>query len=65
MKKVRNVQRAGGRLAIIVDDVEEKLYNVLTIDDATGSGALIPSLMIGKKDGQKLFQFLNKNKNSK
>jgi hypothetical protein len=56
--KVRNVERAGGSLAVIIDDGNSDIANVVMSDDGTGTGILIPSMLISRKDGEKLKDYL-------
>jgi len=58
--KVRNVERAGGSLAVIIDDTFEDVDKVIMSDDGTGTGIRIPAMLIGKKEGQILKDFLTK-----
>ena len=58
--KVRNVERAGGSLAVIIDDSFEDVHKVIMSDDGTGTGIRIPAMLIGKKEGQILKDFLTK-----
>jgi hypothetical protein len=58
--KVRNVERAGGSLAVIIDDTYEDVNKVIMSDDGTGTGIRIPAMLIGKKEGQILKDFLTK-----
>jgi len=55
--KVRNIARAGGKLALIIDNKNENINNVILTDDGTGAGIRIPSVMIGNSDGQRLKRF--------
>jgi hypothetical protein len=48
--KTRNIARAGGELAIVVDDTDG-FENLIMSDDGTGQGLRIPSMIISKKDG--------------
>lgn len=58
--KVRNVQNQGGSLAIIIDNKKtENPDHVIMSDDGTGTGIMIPSILINYEDGQKLLEFLN------
>jgi hypothetical protein len=61
VKKVRNIEHAGGRLGIVMDNQQEDISYVIMSDDGTGMGIMIPSLLIGKGDGQLLKQFLEDN----
>jgi hypothetical protein len=58
--KVRNIEKAGGSLAVIIDDQNEDIKHVIMSDDGTGTGIRIPAMIIGKKDGQILKDFLTK-----
>jgi hypothetical protein len=60
--KVRNIERAGGSLAVIIDSSNENIRNVIVSDDGTGAGIRIPSMLISKKDGEILKEFLTKQK---
>lgn len=60
MTKVRNIERAGGSLAVIIDDNIEDVNKVIMSDDGTGTGIRIPAMLIGKKEGQLLKDFLTK-----
>lgn len=52
-QKVRNVEHAGGRLAIVIDDrINENVEDVIMVDDGSGNGINIPSILISKKDGE-------------
>ena len=51
MTKVRNVERAGGSLAVIIDDSFEDVSKVIMSDDGTGTGIRIPAMLSGKKEG--------------
>ena len=59
VKKVRNIEHAGGRLAIVMDHKKEDISSVIMSDDGTGMGISIPSLLIGKGDGEILKNFLD------
>lgn len=55
VKKVRNIEHAGGSLAIIIDNKKgEIVEQVIMVDDGTGSGIKIPSMLISQGDGKKL-----------
>jgi hypothetical protein len=57
VRQVRNIEKAGGALALIIDkeaDVENKILS----DDGTGAGIKIPALLIGKEEGTKLKNYL-------
>ena len=57
--KVRNVEKAGGSLAVIIDDSGTNHVNkIIMSDDGTGTGIRIPAMIISKEDGKKLKSFL-------
>jgi len=57
--KVRNVEKAGGSLAVIIDDSGTMdIKKIIMSDDGTGTGIRIPAMIISKQDGQKLKSFL-------
>mmetsp|Transcript_4394 Transcript_4394/g.7446 ORF Transcript_4394/g.7446 Transcript_4394/m.7446 type:complete len:227 (-) Transcript_4394:755-1435(-) len=58
VQKVRNMEEAGAAVGIVVDNSDENIENVIMTDDGTGAGIRIPSMLISKKDGQKLIDFL-------
>jgi hypothetical protein len=51
---VRNIETLGASVAIIFEDRDESLEELVMSDDGTGGGIKIPSILIGKKDGKKL-----------
>ena len=55
--KVRNAERAGASLVVVVDNKVENITNVIMGDDGTGVGIRIPSMLIGKSDGKILKDF--------
>lgn len=60
VKKVRNMENIGVAVAIIVDDKEENVDNIVMSDDGTGGGIRIPSMLVGKDDGRKLITYLER-----
>lgn len=52
------MEEAGVAVAIIVDDQSENVDDIVMSDDGTGAGVRIPSILISKKDGKKLMDFL-------
>lgn len=55
--KVRNAERAGASLVVVIDDRDENITNVIMGDDGTGTGIRIPSMLIGKDSGKILKDF--------
>lgn len=58
--KVRNVQSVGAKAAIIVDNTNENLDDLIMGDDGTGSDITIPAVLISQKDGQKIEEYYKK-----
>ena len=58
--KVRNVEDAGASLAIIIDNKEEDIDMVNMVDDGSGAGIRIPSMLISKRDGQRILDYITK-----
>jgi len=61
VNKVRNAERAGASLLVVVDNKVENVTNVIMGDDGTGTGLRIPAMLIGKTDGETLIEFAQKN----
>lgn len=61
VKKVRNVEHAGGRLAIVIDKKIDEISSVIMSDDGTGMSVNIPSFIIGKSDGEILINYITDN----
>lgn len=57
VNKVRNAERSGASLLVVVDSRAENVTNVIMGDDGTGTGIRIPSMLIGKTDGDMLIEF--------
>lgn len=56
--QTRNIQRAGGSLAIIIDSENEDVTEQILSDDGTGAGIEIPAMLINKKQGDILKKFI-------
>lgn len=56
VKKVRNVEHAGGTLAIIVDNKNERAESVVMVDDGSGNGINIPSMLVPKDQGDLIIE---------
>jgi len=58
VQKVRNVEHAGGKMAIVVDEKDnESMDSIIMVDDGTGNGVKIPSVMVNEKQGEKLINW--------
>lgn len=62
VNKVRNAERAGASLLVVVDTRVENVTNVIMGDDGTGTGIRIPAMLIGKTDGEMLIEFAKQQK---
>jgi extracellular elastinolytic metalloproteinase len=60
--KTRHVQNLGGHLALIINNEDGPVTNIMLNDDGTGSDIVIPALLISKEDGQKIKEFFMENK---
>ena len=56
--KVRNVEDAGASLAIIIDNKNENIEMINMIDDGAGAGIRIPSMLISKRDGERILDYI-------
>ena len=54
VKKVRNIEKTGIKLAIIADNKDEHSEDLIMSDDGTGQSITIPSFIIRKQDAQKI-----------
>ena len=63
MKKARNIQDFGGSLAIIaLNDAIDNPEHIIMVDDGTGTSIQIPTILIGKNDGDIIKDFLTDTK---
>ena len=60
MKKVRNMENIGVSVAVLINDSDEDIDNIILSDDGTGGGIRIPSLIISKTEGKRLIDFLKR-----
>lgn len=56
-------QLIGSKLCIIVDDRDENIEEIMMIDDGFGYNIHIPTVMVGKKEGDIIKNFMNTNPN--
>ena len=56
--KVRNIEDAGGAVGIVIDSSDEDIQYVAMSDDGSGAGIRMPSMLITKRDGMKIIDFL-------
>ena len=58
VQKARNVERAGGSLAIVINK-DDDIKDFVMVDDGSGSSISIPSMLITKSDGDKILKELS------
>lgn len=58
VKKVRGMEDAGAAVAVVVDNSDEDINNIVMSDDGSGAGIRIPSMLISKKDGDVLIEWM-------
>jgi len=63
VSKVRNIEKLGIKLAIIIDNREEHTEELIMADDGSGHGVTIPSFIIRKKDGLAIKETLGSSNN--
>lgn len=64
MTKVRNVENASGHVALIIDNTDEDISRVVMADDGRGRELTIPGVLISKKDGKILTDYIEEHKDN-
>lgn len=54
------MENIGVSVAIIINDNDDDIDNVIMSDDGTGGGIRIPSMLVTKTEGMKLLDFLKR-----
>jgi extracellular elastinolytic metalloproteinase len=62
--KVHNVEKVYGRAAIIINNNEDDVRNIIMSDDGTGEDITIPAVLINKRDGDVIKKFYFDNQNN-
>ena len=62
--KVRNIQKAFGYTVLVINDSNDRLEAEFQDDDGTSGYIYIPAVMITKKDGQIIKDFIMENKDN-
>ena len=58
VEKVRNIEHGGGKMAIVVDEKDHENVKYLSmVNDGTGNGIYIPSILVNKKPGNEIIEF--------
>ena len=63
--KVRNIEEAGGHVAIIINDKDEKVEDMFLADDGHEGEISIPAILISKADGEKIINYYLLHKDDK
>ncbi len=53
------MENIGVAVGIVIDNEQENVDYILMSDDGTGGGIKIPSMLIPKRDGKKLMDFID------
>ena len=56
-EKLRNIESAGGHLAVIISDKLEKVEGIFISDEGTGADINIPAVLIARSDGRVLANY--------
>lgn len=62
--KARNVQKIGGLFALIINNEDDDIDQLVMADDGTGADIYIPTVMITKKDGEIIEKFMRDSRNN-
>ena len=63
--KARNAQIGGYSMVIVVNNMQTDIKKIIMTDDGSGNDIFIPIAMISQDDGEKIIDYLQKNKESK
>ena len=64
-QKVRNIEEAGGHVAIIINDKDENVEEMFLADDGHEGDISIPAILISQTDGDKLIKYYERFKDNK
>ena len=64
VKKAFNVERYGGRAAIIINNDVGDVTKIIMSDDGNGNDVTIPAVLISKQDGDIIRKFFRDNRNN-
>ena len=57
IEKVKNIEKSGGHLAIIINKNDENIGGIFMNDDGVGYDISIPAVLISNSDGKKLVTY--------
>lgn len=63
--KARNIQKAGGKIAVVINNNDNDIKNIVMSDDGTGDDITIPLVLISKTDGKILKDYYSLNRDNK
>ena len=64
-QKVRNIEEAGGHVAIIINDKDENVEDMFLADDGHEGDISIPAILISQSDGNKIINYYTQFKDNK
>ena len=64
-QKVRNIEEAGGHVAIIINDNDDKVEEMFLADDGHEGDLSIPAILISRTDGEKIINYYMMHKENK
>ena len=64
-QKVRNIEEAGGHVAIIINDKDENVEEMFLADDGHEGDISIPAILISQTDGDKIIKYYERFKDNK
>ncbi len=64
-QKVKNIEEAGGHVAIIINDKDEKVEEMFLANDGNEGDISIPAILISKSDGDKIINYYLSHKDNK
>ena len=61
-QKSINVQKEGGKLAVIMDNTKENPERIVMVDDGKGAQVTIPTILIKQQDGEDILNYVKEDK---
>ena len=62
--KARNAQLGGYSMVVVVNNMDTDIKKIIMTDDGSGNDIYIPIAMISKDDGEKIIEYMSKQKES-
>ena len=57
IEKIKNIEKSGGHLAIVISDKDDNIGGIFMSDEGTGYDISIPAVLISNSDGKKLVAY--------